>query len=128
MNDYSFEKGMLVILKNMVNGLGLMLLLFLEGGVLRQFLYFLLILNIGKGVYDLYKESRLKLQFIACLYMALAGVVTGFALGFVTVSMFCGLLMEFRTSLLRLIMISLPVLGAGVFLAYRFDLYQKNLK
>lgn len=125
MNEYSLEQGMLIIFQNMAKGIALMLLLFMESGVLRQLMYFLLIVYIGKGVYDLYKISTLPLQFIAFLYMAFSGVVTGFAVGFILMALYTGLAIEFRTSLLRLILISLPLLSLGLYLAYRLERSRK---
>lgn len=128
MNSYSFEKGMVIIAEYVFIGIALILPLLFDGGIIRQVMYFVLITFTCKGIYDLYKESTLRMHFLICLYMALAGVVTGFSVGYIALIMYMGLLFEFQHSILRLILISLPALGGGTFLAYRLDAYKQKLK
>lgn len=127
MNNYSFEKGMLIIIENIVKGITLILPLLFEGGIIRQLMYVVLVVFICKGVYDLYRESTLHVEFAIYLFMAVAGLLTGYTIGFIAISMYCGLVFEFRNTIERSILICLPTLSIGIVLAYKLAGYKRKI-
>lgn len=126
MTDYRADKGMCIIVENIIKGILFMLPLYFDGFI-RELMYFVLAIFIGKGIYDLYKASTIKVHFLAYLYMVVAGVFTGWCLGFLGMSMLYGLVLEFHQSILRLILSSIPILAVAIFLAYKLDAHPKNL-
>jgi hypothetical protein len=126
MNNYSFAKGLSIIAENIAKGLFLILALVFEGGIIRYLMYFVLAAFICKGIYDLCKESTAALQAIAYLFMVFSGIVAGFSLGLIVMSMYFGLLFEFLDLLLHLIFASLLMLSLGIFSAYRLDVYKRH--
>lgn len=125
MNDYSFNKGLLIIIENFTKGLSLILPLFFDG-IIKQSMYFILILFISKGFYDLYKEYA-KAPLLILLPVPLSGAFTGFCVGLLGMTMYYSLIFEFEELLLHLIFASLIVLPGGVFLAYRLTIYKDKL-
>lgn len=123
MSDYFFNKSSLIIIKNFLSGIILSLPL-LFSGMIKNLMFVILLLFVGKYFYKLYKRNEIKVPLIILLCIPLSGVFTGLCLGIIGIALYYNIVFEVSQLLSNLIITTLIVLTGGIYLAFRLGAYK----
>ncbi|MCE5285873.1 MAG: hypothetical protein LLG02_08510 [Pelosinus sp.] len=122
----NFEKGLLLIIGNLVKGVALIFPLLFEGAA-RYLMCLILLLFFIKGMYDLQREIKGRVSAILLWFVSVTGIISGFSISLLFVMIWYDILFELKQLSGYLLLISSICLLGSISLTYIISLRQQEI-